>query len=641
MANEWQSDPTGYLASLIGGPVSVTSGLRTIAHNAAVGGVPNSAHLSGQAYDFVPKGMSTADATQKLAQAGVPFDQVINEGNHVHVSFAPKNRGQVLNMAKAQPQETDFISAINGAASNPAPAANNASSGDTDFISAIQGAAAGPSKTAQGVPVPTQPPPGAPPPNAPRSVTGDVLNAIPGGLAQGAAGLLGIPGDIEDLANKAGATLGHISRKVLGMKTDAYDAAIQNAIHGPMATSFPTSGTLNNLMSSPFGGYYQPKTVPGEYAQTISSFAPAALGPGSAAMRIARVVVPGAASETAGQLTKGEPYEGVARIGGALAGAAGLGAVHQLIENGKVPPPPSTQDIRNAASSAYKQAEQSGVVVKSDAVKSLGDQIAQDLDAKGIDPTLHPRSTAALNRIVNSEGDLSFKRLDILRRVAKSAAASPDDDEARLGSTIISHIDDFIQNMQPSDVVSGNTQQAADAITKARSLWARQAKSDIIDTALERAKNRAETVGGSGLENGIRIEFRRIAQNPNVLNQFGPAEQDAIKTVARGTKIANLTRTLGKLAPTNTITLLGELGMGALRPEMLALPAVGAVSRGAATALTQGAADAASQLVRSGGAPAAAQQVFTPELVTAILGRQKAMQQQQQPNALVPQFASQ
>lgn len=96
MADDWQSDPTDYLGNIVGSPVTISSGFRTPQQNALVGGVPNSAHLTGQAYDFVPKGITTAQAAAKLAQSGIPFDQVIDEGDHVHISFAPTNRRQVI-----------------------------------------------------------------------------------------------------------------------------------------------------------------------------------------------------------------------------------------------------------------------------------------------------------------------------------------------------------------------------------------------------------------------------------------------------------------------------------------------------------------------------------------------------------------
>jgi len=93
MAGSSDYDPSGLLGQLVGAPVTITSGYRTPQQNAAVGGVPNSAHLvPGEAYDFIPKGISNADAIQRITQSGMPFDQVIDEGNHVHLSFAPSNR---------------------------------------------------------------------------------------------------------------------------------------------------------------------------------------------------------------------------------------------------------------------------------------------------------------------------------------------------------------------------------------------------------------------------------------------------------------------------------------------------------------------------------------------------------------------
>lgn len=93
-------NPTGTLKSLLGVDVTVNSNIRTPEHNAAVGGVPNSEHLTGNAWDFTPEGLSTHDAAVTLANRlkaqGVKFDQIIDEGGAVHVGFGPQNRGEVL-----------------------------------------------------------------------------------------------------------------------------------------------------------------------------------------------------------------------------------------------------------------------------------------------------------------------------------------------------------------------------------------------------------------------------------------------------------------------------------------------------------------------------------------------------------------
>jgi hypothetical protein len=110
--DDWQADPAGYLGNLLGTQVQITSGLRSLDKNAAVGGVPNSAHLTGQAFDFIPKGMDTKTATAKLAQSGIPFDQIEDGGDHVHISFAPKGRRQVIAAKMANVSDDELLNTI-------------------------------------------------------------------------------------------------------------------------------------------------------------------------------------------------------------------------------------------------------------------------------------------------------------------------------------------------------------------------------------------------------------------------------------------------------------------------------------------------------------------------------------------------
>lgn len=50
---------------IIGKPIKITSGYRTISHNQSVGGAPNSYHLYGMAADIVVDGLSAREL-QKL-----------------------------------------------------------------------------------------------------------------------------------------------------------------------------------------------------------------------------------------------------------------------------------------------------------------------------------------------------------------------------------------------------------------------------------------------------------------------------------------------------------------------------------------------------------------------------------------------
>lgn len=83
-------------------PILVTSGYRCPALNTEVGGSKTSAHLLGWAVDFIcPRFGSPLDICRVLAAAraagDLDFDQLIEEGTWVHISFEPRPmRGQVL-----------------------------------------------------------------------------------------------------------------------------------------------------------------------------------------------------------------------------------------------------------------------------------------------------------------------------------------------------------------------------------------------------------------------------------------------------------------------------------------------------------------------------------------------------------------
>lgn len=84
---------------LLGCPIIISSGYRCPALNKAVGGQPNSQHLTGQAVDFIAPGYgSPMTIASRLKDSGIKWDQLIVEFDRwVHLSFIPNNpRGQLL-----------------------------------------------------------------------------------------------------------------------------------------------------------------------------------------------------------------------------------------------------------------------------------------------------------------------------------------------------------------------------------------------------------------------------------------------------------------------------------------------------------------------------------------------------------------
>lgn len=84
---------------LLGAPIIVTSGYRSPAVNAAVGGTKNSQHMSGEAVDFICPGFgSPRQVIERIKGSNLPYDQLILEYDRwVHGSWKPVGfRRQVL-----------------------------------------------------------------------------------------------------------------------------------------------------------------------------------------------------------------------------------------------------------------------------------------------------------------------------------------------------------------------------------------------------------------------------------------------------------------------------------------------------------------------------------------------------------------
>lgn len=90
-----------------GAPIIVTSGYRSPALNAAVGGQPSSQHTRGEAADFIaPRFGSPTEVAAALRDSGVDYDQLILEfGRWVHISFsqAPRRHALVIDERGTRP----------------------------------------------------------------------------------------------------------------------------------------------------------------------------------------------------------------------------------------------------------------------------------------------------------------------------------------------------------------------------------------------------------------------------------------------------------------------------------------------------------------------------------------------------------
>jgi len=132
----------------------------------------------------------------------------------------------------------------------------------------------------------------------------DIGASLASGVGRGVTGLAGLPGTVSDAFNN-------------GM---SYITGLPRLPQSPLSGEAIT-GAANSVSGGALA--YDPKTTAGKYAGTVGEFLPGAALGGANVGNLARFgVLPGLASEAAGQVTEGTSAEPYARIAAALVAPA-------------------------------------------------------------------------------------------------------------------------------------------------------------------------------------------------------------------------------------------------------------------------------------------------------------------------------
>ena len=207
---------------------------------------------------------------------------------------------------------------------------------------------------------------------------------------------------------------------------------------------------------------------------------------------------------------------------------------------------PEPEQLFDVSRGIYNELDDLGVTIKPQPYNVLVQQIGKQLTRLGIDKDITPKSTRAFNRLVERIGDdVTLTELDTLRSVAKGAANDVNfPQEVLLGNIIIENIDTFLT--RSGETVFNKPKNLDVDISKrfkaARGLWGRGRKSEMLTKALGDAADQQ-----TGLENGIRIQFRSILKSPKKKRFFKDTEIKEMQRIVRGDKKANLFRLLGTL----------------------------------------------------------------------------------------------
>jgi len=261
---------------------------------------------------------------------------------------------------------------------------------------------------------------------------------------------------------------------------------------------------------------------------------------------------------------------------------------------------PDLQTIKQAAKTAYQGLDDLGVRIRPVAYERFANKLASKLENQGIDKTLHPKSTAALNRIIDDIGQAKKpSEIETLRRIAGDAAKSIEKPDARLGSIIVDEIDNALDSIDLGKVFKN-----------ARALSQRVFKSQAVTDMIENASHTA-----SGMENGLRIEARKLLKNKKRRRGFTSDELAALRKIEQGTTAANTAKFLGKfgISEGQATSMLGaSIGIGgggvigsAFGPAgaglgALTVPAMGQVAKKTAQRITLNNTKFADDLFRAG-----------------------------------------
>jgi len=229
---------------------------------------------------------------------------------------------------------------------------------------------------------------------------------------------------------------------------------------------------------------------------------------------------------------------------------------------------PSSEDLRAIGNAAYQQIDDAGIAIRSDAVGRNLDDIVDALRNEGAGfrgaESVMPGSRAVMSAAEDISDGLSnrasvpFQEMDMLRRyVGNAAGANPANRaDTRATSSIIGRLDDMVDNLSPSDIASNSTadlQTLQDVLPRARDIWARMSRSQLVDDAIGNSGNYL-----SGGASGLRNQFARILRSPQLSRGFSDAERSVLRRVAQG----SIPEQLVYLAASG-VGNLGSIGAGA------------------------------------------------------------------------------
>lgn len=286
-----------------------------------------------------------------------------------------------------------------------------------------------------------------------------------------------------------------------------------------------------------------PQTTAGQWAKTAGEMVPNAIFPGSAAARLANVVLPTVGAEGAAQAVKafggGDQAQSLARTVGGVAGGLATG-IRPGVRAARAQPQ-TLEQVDKGQRAAWDAVDASGYRFPQQDVQSAAGDIRNIVNEAG--PDLYENSAKIANRVEDlaGRGDLTPAQANRLRSQIGEKLLKPGSDEASVGRQIQARIDALID--------TGS--EASPLLKDARAKYTQFMKMKDVSQRLEDAGINQAASGTGGNPNAVRQALKPLVKNKSAqrMRNATPDEMAALKSVVNGTPTQNAMRALSAFDP--------------------------------------------------------------------------------------------
>lgn len=209
----------------------------------------------------------------------------------------------------------------------------------------------------------------------------------------------------------------------------------------------------------------------------------------------------------------------------------------------------ASQGLKSIAGEMFQQSDAAGVTIDPLAYDRFVSSVSEAMKKGRVNAILSPDAKAVLDELIakgdelaSSGNGITLGEMHDLRQIANSVAGSIKGRDQVLGPQIVDKLDEFLDGLTANDIGGGiDPNKAVDTLQTAIGTWHVAKKAQMIEEAIYKAQNAA-----SGVENGLRTQFRAILNNETKRRGFSPDEIQMMEEVANGTVGANLLRLMGK-----------------------------------------------------------------------------------------------